>query len=132
MDISVPVSEDVQTMVDVYTDGVRDADAMLGQLRDYFAARSEPVLLVFFGDHLPYLGENQFGYGELGLDMGLPQEQREDPVSVYETPYVIWANDAAAQALDWDAAVEELALRQDVAKWRKWTYYKLRQKTLKD
>ncbi len=193
VDLAVPVSEEVQTMADVYTDGVRDADAMLGQLRDYFAARSEPVLLVFFGDHLPYLGENQFGYGELGLDMGLPQEQREDPMSVYETPYVIWANDAAARALDWDKAVEALALpedgrlsaaflgaavleltgrgretpwfaflnelrreapvvqepvyvlasgaetmapdealRQDVAKWRKWTYYKLRQKTLKD
>ena len=48
-------------------EGARDADAMLGRLRDYFAGRSEPVVLVFFGDHLPYLGDNQLGYRELGF-----------------------------------------------------------------
>ena len=191
--LSVPVQEELQTMVDVYTVGIRSADAMLGQLRDYFAGRSEPVVLVFFGDHLPYLGENQYGYAELGLDMGLPQEQRADPVSVYETPYVIWANNAAAETLDWDAAIAKLDLPADgrlsaaflgaavleltgrgrdtawfgflndlrrdapvvqeplyvlpsgeetvtpdadltlrVAQWRRWTYYKLEQKHLRD
>ena len=36
-----------------------------------------------------------------------------DALTSYETPYVIWANDAAAQALDWEAAVASLDLPED-------------------
>lgn len=109
----VPLSDEVQTLLEVYTEGVRDADAMLGRLRDSFADRSEPVVLVFFGDHLPYLGDNQLGYQELGFPVALAEEDREDPFCSYETPYVIWANDAAAELLDWDRAVEALDLPEN-------------------
>lgn len=91
-------------MLAVYAEGARDADAMLGRLVDYFSRRSEPVVLAFWGDHLPYLGDNQLGYRELGMDV--------DGLAGYETPYVIWANDAAAEALDWERAVESLDLPQ--------------------
>jgi phosphoglycerol transferase MdoB-like AlkP superfamily enzyme len=110
---TVPLSDEVQTLLEVYTEGVRDADAMLGRLRDSFADRSEPVVLVFFGDHLPYLGDNQLGYQELGSPVALAEEDREDPFCSYETPYVIWANDAAAELLDWDHAVEALDLPEN-------------------
>ena len=110
---TVPLSDEVQTLLEVYTEGVRDADAMLGRLRDNFADRSEPVVLVFFGDHLPYLGDNQLGYQELGSPVALAEEDREDPFCSYETPYVIWANDAAAELLDWDRAVEALDLPEN-------------------
>jgi len=79
---------------------------MLGRLRDYFAGRQEPVVLVFFGDHLPYLGDNQMGYAGLGMtgaaDWG--------DLASFETPYVIWVNDAAADVLDWDVAAVSLDL----------------------
>ena len=39
------------------------------RLTDYFSAGDEPVVLVFFGDHLPYLGDNQLAYRELGSDV---------------------------------------------------------------
>ena len=58
-------------MLEVYTEGVRDADAMLGRLTAYFAEREEPVVLVFYGDHLPYLGDNQKGYAELGSEVSI-------------------------------------------------------------
>ena len=106
-------SEAVQTMVDVYVDGLRDADAMLGRLQNYFASQNEPVILVFFGDHLPYLGGNQLGYTELGSEVSLPEPERSDAFCSYETPYVIWANDSAAQALDWETAVPALSLSED-------------------
>ena len=107
--LTVQVSEQVETLLKVYTEGVRDADAMLGRLRDYFAARREPVVLVYFGDHLPYLGDNQLGYRELGMTAdGVVW----DAMTSYETPYVIWANDAAAEELDWENAVEALELPQ--------------------
>lgn len=93
---------EAETMLAVYAEGARDADAMLGRLVDYFSRRKEPVVLAFWGDHLPYLGDNQMGYRELGMDVdGLPG---------FETPYVIWANDAAAEALDWESAVKSLDL----------------------
>ena len=86
---------------------------MLGRLVDYFSATDEPVVLAFWGDHLPYLGDNQLGYEELGSEVALSEEERSDPLCSYETPYVIWANDAAAQALDWEAAVASLDLPED-------------------
>ena len=102
--VSGGVSPEAETMLAVYAEGARDADAMLGRLVDYFSRRSEPVVLAFWGDHLPYLGDNQLGYRELGMDV--------DGLAGYETPYVIWANDAAAEALDWESAVESLDLPQ--------------------
>ena len=89
-------------MLEVYTEGVRDADAMLGRLTAYFAEREEPVVLVFYGDHLPYLGDNQKGYAELGSEVSIPENEREDILCSYKTPYVLWANDAAADTLNWE------------------------------
>ena len=175
--LNVEVSDQVRTMLEVYMEGARDADAMLGRLREYFAAQDEPVVLVFFGDHLPYLGDNQLGYAELGFT----GEDYWSELTSYETPYVIWANDAAYDLLDWSraealpetisasflgAAVVELTGRETawssflnelrreapviqkqttvlsdgtvltedagadvleaVAKWRQWSYYKLK------
>lgn len=108
--LTVSVSEEVETLLKVYIEGARDADAMLGTLVDAFSESSEPVVLVFFGDHLPYLGDNQLAYAELGLDVALAEEDRADALCSYETPYVIWANDAAAQELDWENAVASLDL----------------------
>ncbi len=109
--LKVSVSDQVQTMLEVYMEGARDADAMLGRLRDYFAERSEPVVLVFFGDHLPYLGDNQLGYRELGF----VEEANWSELTSYETPYVIWANDAAVEELDWENAAAGLDLQETVS-----------------
>ena len=106
--LTVSVSKEVETMLKVYIEGARDADAMLGRLVDYFSASGEPVVLVYFGDHLPYLGDNQLGYRELGMTDGALWSQLDS----YATPYVIWANDAAAETLDWENAVKALDLPQ--------------------
>ena len=100
-------------MLEVYTEGVRDADAMLGQLTDYFVQRVEPVVLVFYGDHLPYLGDNQKGYAELGSEVSISENEREDILCSYKTPYVLWANDAAADTLNWNEAMAALDLPED-------------------
>ncbi len=110
---SMELSEQAETLLEVYIEGVRDADAMLGRLWSYFSEQSEPVVLLFFGDHLPYLGDNQLAYSELGLEIAMPEAKRTDPFCSYETPYVIWANDTAAEILDWDNAVEGLDLPED-------------------
>jgi len=106
------LSPDTETQLAVYVEGVRDADAMLGRLTDYFTGRKEPVVLVFWGDHLPHLGDGQLGYKELGIDVFSATEGQGN-LTAYKTPYVIWANDAAAEALDWDNAVQALDLPED-------------------
>ncbi|MFR7893862.1 MAG: sulfatase-like hydrolase/transferase [Dysosmobacter sp.] len=73
-------------MLEVYTEGVRDADAMLGRLVDLLRRAEEPVVLVFFGDHLPYLGDNQKGYAELGSEVSIPENEREDISLLLQDP----------------------------------------------
>lgn len=103
--VSADVSPDVREVLEVYAEGARDADAMLGRLRDFFAARREPVLLVFYGDHLPYLfqpSQDDAESEDNRLYQALFGFREEDAFSRYETPCVIWANDAAAELLDWE------------------------------
>ena len=111
--VTADISDETRTMLEVYTEGVRDADAMLGRLTAYFAERSEPVVLVFYGDHLPYLGDNQKGYAELGSEVAIAENDRTDILCSYKTPYVLWANDAAADTLNWNEAVAALDLPED-------------------
>jgi len=110
---SAALDSTAQTLLSVYIEGVRDADAMLGELVNYFTASGEPVVLVFWGDHLPYLGDNQLCYDELGMGLTPETGGSASYLASYETPYVIWANDAAARTLDWDSAVSALELPAD-------------------
>ncbi len=106
------MSWEPHAMLSVYAEGVRDADAMLQGLTEYYSSREEPVLLVFFGDHLPNLGNNYLCYNELGMEIG---EGKDIPTTLrtYETPYVIWVNTAAAEILDFPEVKDSLDLPED-------------------
>lgn len=106
------LSWEARTMLSIYAEGVRDADHMLEGLVNYFDSREEPVVLVFFGDHLPNLGDNYLCYQELGMDVG-ETGSIETALGTFSTPYVIWANEAADQALDFSARKEALGLPAD-------------------
>lgn len=75
-----------------YTQGLRDADEMLGALAEWIDGRERPTVLVFFGDHLPTLGPNHLAYNETGFvdtSDGLSSEERQ---KMYSTPFLIYAN----------------------------------------
>lgn len=40
-----------------YAQGVYDADKQLGRLYEYIQTLEEPTILIFYGDHLPYINE---------------------------------------------------------------------------
>ena len=89
---SPDLSEPALTALTTYTQGLYDADQMLGELADYIDQRERPTVVVFFGDHLPTLGSNYLAYRESGLfdpTDGLTPEELEQ---VYSTPYVIYSN----------------------------------------
>ena len=109
---SADISPEAREMLEVYTEGLRDADAMLLELTEYFSASEEPVVLVFFGDHLPYLGDGSLCYRELGLDPA-NESGMNDAFTYYSTPYIIWSNDAAAEALDLNSKKASLELPAD-------------------
>ena len=108
------LSEEAETLLRVYVEGLRDADAMLGRLWRFFDGREEPVVLVFWGDHLPYLGDRQLGYRQLGIDV-FPGPEGQENLTAYKTPYVLWANAAAAEILDWENAAAALDLPETVS-----------------
>lgn len=60
----------------------------------------EPVVLVLFGDHKPWLGNGDSVY--IDLDVHFDISTRQGFTNYYATPYLIWANSAAKEALGRD------------------------------
>lgn len=100
--LSTTISDGAMETLSVYLEGVRDSTAMLEKLCDYFDSREEPILLVFYGDHRPALGQDYGVYRELGLMTG-ETDSSEDILDTYKTPYLLWANKAYAPDCDFDS-----------------------------
>ena len=90
----VPLDENQTDLLTQYFTGVIDADEQIGRLKEYAENSDEPIVLVYFGDHLPGFsnGMEFFDLLDYPIDAnGTPAEQ----LAVYETPYFIWQNDRA-------------------------------------
>ncbi|WP_068455930.1 LTA synthase family protein [Aedoeadaptatus pacaensis] len=83
-----------------YLSNIAATDDALGQFVENLRNHPEPVVLIFFGDHKPGLGEGDSGYKSMGIDIDL--STLEGQMNYYTTPYVIWANDAAKAKLGKD------------------------------
>ena len=64
---------------------------MINSLRD----RKEPVIVVLYGDHKPWLGDDACVAYELGINYDLSSQ--EGFLNYYSTEYLIWANSAARE-----------------------------------
>jgi phosphoglycerol transferase MdoB-like AlkP superfamily enzyme len=83
------VEGEAKGLLETYAQGLLGVDDMLKQLVEYFAASNEPTILVFFGDHLPSLGDNYSAYKASGY------LQEDDPNfldKMYRVPVLIWNN----------------------------------------
>lgn len=92
----VTLTETETDLLTQYFYGMTDADRELGRLVSYAENSDEPIILVYFGDHLPGFSNGMEFFDLLDYPKdanGTPEEQ----TAVYETPFVIWANDSAAQ-----------------------------------
>ena len=83
-----------------YLWGINQTDAALRTLVDTLRSEPEPIVLVLFGDHKPWLGDNSSVYTEAGIDLSFATP--EGYYNFTRTPYVIWANDAAKETLGSD------------------------------
>lgn len=83
-----------------YLGSVKNTQGFLSNLVDQFRASDEPIVLVVFGDHKPWLGNGNSVYEALGIN--LDQTTEEGFYNYWSTSYLIWGNDAAKAALGVD------------------------------
>lgn len=82
-------------IVNNYIEGIGQTDRALKKLFDYFRQEEEPTIIVVFGDHNPWLGQDNSAYKMLNINLDL--EEVEGFRNYYETPYLIWGNQAAKE-----------------------------------
>lgn len=85
------VSERAWYILNNYFAGVAETDETLRGVVESLRGMDEPVVLVIFGDHNPWLGDSAWVYEELGISFS----GDDGFYNYYCTPWVIWANDAA-------------------------------------
>ena len=74
---------------------VSKTDKAIAKLRAYIDEQEEPIILVLFGDHNPWLGDNNSVYEMLGINLDLDTEEGAE--NYYETRYIVYANEAAKE-----------------------------------
>jgi phosphoglycerol transferase MdoB-like AlkP superfamily enzyme len=92
------LDQDTLDAVTTYTQGLADADRMLGALVDYIDGRDRPTVLLFFGDHIPTLGSNRAAYYETGL-LGGDRTEAEQLDFLYSAPFLIYSNTGAVSGM---------------------------------
>ncbi len=105
--------------VDALLQGLHDADAALGALLDYFEGRPEPVMVVFWGDHLPSLAldDDNTVYSLLGYSSSADTGtwQPEELKRMLTTPFLVWNNYGAE--LEIPGVVSTLRLGTSILDW---------------
>ena len=83
-------SSDAENILEYYADTLAEVDKELARLISSLEELEEETIVVFYGDHLPLLGEDYQVYNEAGY---FDSEQNySDYQKIYETPILIWNN----------------------------------------
>ena len=64
-------SESDYYIIDNYLRGIASTDEALKKLKDYVDAQDEPIVLILFGDHNPWLGDGNSAYSMLNINLDL-------------------------------------------------------------
>lgn len=83
------VTGESKGLFETYAQGLVGADDMLKQLVTHYEQNKEPTIIVFFGDHLPSLGENYKAYKESGY---LQENDPDFLNKMYRVPVLVWNN----------------------------------------
>lgn len=91
-------SDDEYNILNNYFAGIENTCQNLRLMTEYLKNEEEPVILLFFGDHNPWGGDNNTAYEMLDINLNLDEE--EGFYNYYDTKYVIWANESAKKILE--------------------------------
>lgn len=84
-------------IIQTYLQGIVHTLEEMERLRQELDAMPEPVVLVLFGDHKPWLGNDYSCYRE--VEVSFDQSTVDGVFNYFNTPYLIWANQAAQDKL---------------------------------
>jgi phosphoglycerol transferase MdoB-like AlkP superfamily enzyme len=89
----IEVTGDISTlsrgMLESYAHGISDADKSLQILVDFYTKKGEPTIILFFGDHLPFLEQDYMVYRDAKY---LLPDDPDFLTKTHNTPFVIWNN----------------------------------------
>lgn len=88
------MDEEIYESMNGYIFGLRRSDKAIGYLVEQLEKIDEPVVVIYFGDHLPSFGENYKGYSQYGFKIGF-KDGVEGFLNTYCTPFFIWSNPEA-------------------------------------
>lgn len=79
-----------QAILDNYANRISDVDKSLQQLIDGLKQINQPTMVIFYGDHLPMLGDNYSVYKDAGFIQN--GNTYQDYLSLHSVPFVTWNN----------------------------------------
>lgn len=80
-----------------YLEGIADTSARIEEFVNSFKDDDEPVIIIMFGDHMPWMGDSNSVLIDAGINIDTGTEDGFE--NYYGTMYFIWANDAAEELL---------------------------------
>lgn len=104
------ISDDEINAMSNYFEGVKDADRELKRLVDYAKASTEPIVIVYFGDHKPAFKNETY---EKVVDVAGEPNSLSVITARYNTPFIIWQNDASKEITNFDEIIKEVNLPKD-------------------
>ena len=107
-DCDKDLTDKEETLLNSYFMGIRDADIEIKRLTDYFESIDEPVVIVYFGDHLPGFSNGMEFFDKLDYNINANGTD-EQVLNVYKTPYLIWQNSVAEEVTDFSKNKDILA-----------------------
>jgi phosphoglycerol transferase MdoB-like AlkP superfamily enzyme len=92
IDVATEAGVAEREAIRTYSEGAADADRSLKKLMRWAAKRQRHTILVFFGDHLPPLGDAYISTGYMKGRVADRRAPLADMLKQHETPLVIWSN----------------------------------------
>lgn len=91
--VSGNLSDSGKESLETYVQGLKDADESLRLLVEHYKKSAEPTVIVFFGDHLPFLGKDYQLYRETGyIEDKEKSWTPEENLKMKSVPFVVWSN----------------------------------------
>lgn len=98
--LSGSYSDECKYAVNNYLNILSAQDYALKEMIEKLRVDSEPIVVIVFGDHMPWMGDGNEFYNEMNVNIDIGTE--EGFYNYYSTEYLIWANDAAKQVCNND------------------------------
>ncbi len=92
------ISDSTKYIMNNYLSLIAETQSVLIHEIDSLRSLEEPVVVLMYGDHKPWLGDDV--YSDLGISFDL--STKDGLIDYLGTPYLLWANDAAKDSLSND------------------------------